>query len=206
MNRVNRVVVIVELVLVIALMPILVVMLLSLSPALVQTWAGMARGLLIGPSAPYTQAVGIALAVLIFVLAIVLIILEIQRPALSGLRVQQVTDGDVQVTAEAITQRLQNEILRIPEVTKVKPSVAAAKNGLVDLFLQVETTPDVSIPSKTQEIIVAARQLLEEKIGLKLGKIRVQVDHTRPPKGTAGGLKAINPTVPGSTEPMFPDR
>jgi uncharacterized alkaline shock family protein YloU len=205
-NRVNRAIVIVGLVLAIALMPILVVMLLSLSPALVETWAGLARGLLVGPTASYTQAIGIAVAVLIFVVAVVLFVLEIQRPALSGLRVQQVSDGEVQVTAEAITQRLQNEILRIPEVTKVKSHVTAAKKGLVDLFLQIETTPEVNIPEKTQEIIQAARHLTEEKIGLKLGKVQVQVDHSRPPKGETHPTKTIPPTTPGSSEAMMVDR
>ncbi len=196
-DRVNRSIVIVVLVLAIALMPVLVVMLLSLSPALVDTWAGMVNGLLAGPTASYTQAIGIAVAVLIFVIAVVLFVLEIQRPSLKGLRVQQVSEGEVQVTAEAITQRLQNELLRIPEVTKAKSHVVAAKNGLVDLFLQIETTPDVNIPEKTQEIIGAARQLTEEKIGLKLGKVQVQIDHSRPPKGTAHPAKASPPTTLG---------
>jgi uncharacterized alkaline shock family protein YloU len=205
-NRVNRAIVFVELVLAIALMPVLVVMLLSLSPALVETWAGLARGLLVGPTASYTQAIGIAVAALIFVVAVVLFVLEIQRPALSGLRVQQVSEGEVQVTAEAITQRLQNEILRIPEVTKAKSHVTAAKKGFVDLFLQIETTPEVNIPEKTQEIIQAAKHLTEEKIGLKLGKIQVQVDHSRPPKGSDHPTKTIPPTTPSSSEAMMADR
>lgn len=205
-NRVNRAIVIVELVLAIVLMPVVVVMLLSLSPALVDTWAGLANGVLVGPTASYTQAIGIAVAVLIFIIAIVLLVLEIQRPGLSGLRVQQVSDGEVNVTAEAITQRLQNEILRIPDVTKARSHVVAAKKGLVDLFLQVETSPDVNIPEKTQEIIGAARHLTEEKIGLKLGKVQVQVDHSKPPKERDHPTKPIPPTPPGPTETMMVDR
>ncbi len=206
MNRFNRVIIIVELVLAMALMPIVVVMLMSLSPALVDTWAAMAGGLLRGPTALYTQTIGIAVAVLIFVIAIVVLVLEIQRPGLSGLRVQQVSAGQVQVTAVAITQRLQNEILAIPEVTKAKSHVTAAKKGTVDLFLQIETTPDVNIPEKTQEIIQAAKQLTEEKIGLKLGKVQVQVDHSRHSKGPAHPTKTIPPTTPGPTEAMMADR
>lgn len=205
MNRVNRTIVVVELVLAIALMPVLVVMLLSLSPALVETWGGLARGLLVGPTASYTQAIGIAVTVLIFVVAVVLFVLEIQRPALSGLRVQQVSEGEVQVTAEAITQRLQNEILRIPDVTKAKSRVTAAKKGLVDLVLQIETTPEVNIPEKTQEIIETAKHLTEEKIGLRLGKIQVQVDHSRLPKGSDHPGKTISPTTVGSSDVMTVD-
>lgn len=180
MNFINRMLVTLQLLLTIAVMPILIVLLLFSRQALVDSVTNLARGLVSGPNTALTQLICTGLAALLFVIAVLILFLELHRPPIKRLKVQEVTGGQVEVTIEAIVHRLEHEISQIGDVTRVRPRVVATKKGnVVDLFLEVETTPDVNVPQKTQEIIAAARQVMEERMGLKVGKIEMRLDHSR---------------------------
>lgn len=183
MNVINRLLLIVELLIAIALMPIFIVVLIFLRSTIVDSVDSFARSMVSGPNALLIQAICIGLAAFVFIVAILLLFLELQRPSIHRLRVQSVTDGQVEVTADAIIHRLEHTILQIPEVTKVKPRVVSASRGnSVDLFIELETDPEVNVPKKTAEVIAASKQLMEEQMGLKVGKIQVQVHHTHTKK------------------------
>jgi hypothetical protein len=196
MNTVNRVLLIIELMAAIALMPILVAALVLFRPAVLDSANNLTAAFVSAPNAAYTQAICIAVAGVIFIVAILLLFLEVRRPSVRGLRVQQVTDGQVEVTAEAISSRLEHDILAIPDIVKVKPHVLAAKKEMVDLVLELEAMPDVGVAPKTQEVIAVARRVMEEQMGLKVGKIQVQVDLARRPKKPAGKEADISPAAP----------
>jgi uncharacterized alkaline shock family protein YloU len=53
---------------------------------------------------------------------------------------------------------------------------------VVDLFVELETSPEVNVPKKTQEVIAAAKQVMEEQLGLKVGKVQVQLDYSQTKK------------------------
>lgn len=180
MNFINRMLVTLQMLITIALVPILIVLLLFSRQALVDGVTNVARGLVSGPNALLTQMICAGLAALIFLIAILVLFLELHRPATKRLKVQEVMGGQVEVTVEAIAHRLEHVISQIADVTRVRPRVAATKKGnIVDLFLEVETSPDVNVPQKTQEIIAASRQVMEERMGLKVGKIEMRLDHSR---------------------------
>ncbi len=180
MNFINRMLVTLQLLLTIALMPILIVVVLFSRQPLVDGVTNLTRGLDSGPNALLTQLICAGLAALVFVIAILILFLELHRPSIKRLKVQEVMGGQVEVTIEAIVHRLEHVISQISDVTRVRPRVVATKKGnVVDLFLEVETAPDVNVPQKTQEIIAAARQVMEERMGLKVGKIEMRLDHSR---------------------------
>lgn len=183
MNLVNRVLVTVQLLLAIAVMPILIVILILYRPGIADAVDNLMRGMVGGPNAGLIQATCIGLAGLVFIVAILMLFLELHRPAARRLRVQSVTDGQVELTADAIIHRLETAILQVPDVTKVQSRVVSASKGKsVDLFVELETNPEVNVPKKTQEVIVAAKQVMEEQLGLVVGKVQVQVAHTHPKK------------------------
>ena len=96
------------------------------------------------------------------------------------MRVHQVADGQVEVTDDAIVQRLEHSIGQIADVLRVKPRVTAANKGkAVNVFVELETTPEVNVPQKTQEVIAVAKQVMEQQMGLTVGKIQVQLDYSR---------------------------
>ncbi|MBI3740609.1 MAG: hypothetical protein HY257_02485, partial [Chloroflexi bacterium] len=141
-----------------------------------------AKSLASGPNALLIQTTCVSVAVSVFIIAILFLFLELHRPASKRLQIQ-VADAKVEVTMDAITQRLEAAISDLADVLKVKPHVkASGKSGAVDVFLELETSAQVNVPNKTQEVITAAKQVLEEKMGLKVGKIQVKLDHLKAKK------------------------
>ncbi|CAG0944997.1 hypothetical protein ANRL1_02054 [Anaerolineae bacterium] len=181
MNLINRMLVILQLLAAIALIPIAVVLLLFYRAPMVDAIAGSIRNVLTGANAVYSQAVCVGVAIFVFVVSVLLLFLELQRGGGRRLRLQ-VSEGHAELTEDAIDGRLEQAILRIADVAKVKSRVAARRKNLVDVMLEVETTPEVIVPKKTQEVITAVKQVMEEQLGLQVGKIQVRVDHPRQTK------------------------
>ncbi len=176
MNTVNRLLIVLQLLIALVLLPILIFMLLFMRANLTAWLDAAGKALGAGPNAPLAQLACVSLALIGFILALLFLVLEMQRPAKNRLRVQ-IADGAVEVTADAIVHRLEQNIAKIADVVKVKPSVSAARKGdAVDVFLELETGAEVNVPQKTQEVIGVAKQVMEEKLGLKVGKIQVKLD------------------------------
>lgn len=113
---------------------------------------------------------------------VILLWLELRRPVgISTVRVKQVTGGEAEVATESIENRLAYNIDQLPDVIRVSPTVIGRGRG-VEVMLDVETQPDIDVPAKTEEIIGVARQVVEERMGLELTRIRVNIRHAPVPK------------------------
>jgi len=208
MNFINRTLIVLQLLLAIALAPILIVLLLVYRQNVANALNNMASALVAGPNASPTLLICAALAAILGLIAVLFLFLELQRPAIQRLKIQQVMDGEAEITSEAIIHRLEQAILQIPDILKVRPRIAAAKKGnVVDLFLEVETNPDVNVPQKTQEVLTVARAVTEEKMGLKVGKAQVRIDHAKKIKNKKdkgnGGRETQQP-LPPPQQPQIP--
>ena len=180
MNAVNRFLVIVELLLAIALMPITITLVLFFRPSIAGFLTNLARGISEGSNVFMLQLVCVIVALLIFVGSLILLFLELQRSTTRRLRVQQITDGQVEVTDDAIVQRLEHSIGQIADVLRVKPRVVPVSKGkAVDVLVELETNPEVNVPQKTQEVIAAAKQVMEQQMGLVVRQVQVQLDYSR---------------------------
>jgi hypothetical protein len=114
-----------------------------------------------------------------------LIFLQVRRPKIKTIRVQKAAGGEVQVSVASIADRLQYEIDQLPGVLGVK-SKASAKRGGVVLELDVETVSEINVPEQAGQIVEKARQVMEEKMGIKLAqppKVNLRsVPHTGAPR------------------------
>lgn len=110
-------------------------------------------------------------------LALLVILVEVWRPPRRTVRVERVSGGQAEVALDSIAQRLEYRLDRLPDVIKVRPAVSAARQGAVNVRLEVETSLDVNVPVKTEEVIVIAREELEERMGLRLHQLRVNIRH-----------------------------
>ncbi len=197
MNLINRVIVIVELLILVALMPILIVVLLFFLPTLPSTVESYLRNLASPANLVLTQIICVGVTALIFATALLLLFIELQHPTGRRLRVQ-VPEGQVEVTEDAIIQRLEHNILQVADVVHVKPRATSTRKGdAVNVFLELETNPDVNVPQKTQEVIGAARRVIEEQMGLKLGKVHAQIGYARVSKKPP----AAPPPLPAPPQP-----
>ncbi len=113
------------------------------------------------------------LAVLIFGS---LLWLELWPHRQRGVRVQTVEGGSVELDTDSIARRLSWHLDQLSEVITVIPDVKARGNG-VDIELDVETAPDIDVPMKTNEVVEVTQDLLEEDMGLRLGRLDVRIRH-----------------------------
>ena len=113
------------------------------------------------------------LAVLIFGS---LLWLELWPHRQRGVRVQTAEGGSVELDTDSIARRLSWHLDQLSEVITVIPDVKARGNG-VDIELDVETAPDIDVPMKTNEVVEVTQDLLEEGMGLRLGRLDVRIRH-----------------------------
>jgi len=82
--------------------------------------------------------------------------------------------GEVELAVESIAQRLEYRVDQLADVVKVRPKIMPRRKD-IDVELNLETTPDIDVPTKTEEVCQVAREVVEERMGLKLRKIKVNI-------------------------------
>jgi hypothetical protein len=177
MNLFNRVFVVLLLVL---LIPVLVLVIL----------AGTFPGVLVGslrqglaawesPSLAM-QVTAIVVAAVLLVVDLALLFLEFRRPGPQTVRLLHVANGEAGLTTSSIEQRLTQAIHQVPDVVKVSPTVIGKRKG-VEVVLNLETSPEVDVPAKTDEVVAVTRDVVEHKMGLALLKVKVNLRLAGPP-------------------------
>jgi hypothetical protein len=196
MNVFNRLVVIVLLVVSMIVLPVVLV-LVPARPDIVTIIGEQALGRLMamgGGSQIRFVIAGALSAVLIFVVCGLLLWLELRRPHGKAVSVRKVGD-EAKVTTDSIARRLEYNVDQLAEVISVKPKITARGKG-VHVRLNVETGPEIDVPAKTEEISKVAREVVEERMGLKLaGKLEIHIKHAPYPKDWAVVKKEPAPDI-----------
>lgn len=117
----------------------------------------------------------------VIIICLFLLWLELRRPRKKTIRAQKLAGGEAFITTDSVEQRLAYNIDQLPDVIRVSPHIAGRARG-VDADLLVETTPEIDVPMKTEEIMQVAREVIVERMGLKLGKVQVKIKHAPYPK------------------------
>ncbi len=110
-------------------------------------------------------------AVLIFGSLLWLEVYTLQR---RGVRIHTAEGGSAEVDTASISRRLAWHLDQLAEVNTVVPTVRSRGRG-VDIRLEIEAASDVDIPLKTNEVVDATRDIIENDMGLKLGKLDVHL-------------------------------
>ncbi len=100
-----------------------------------------------------------------------------QEPAVA-LRTEH---GEIRVTAESIAKRLAWHLDQLADVITVDP-VVKPRGDRVNIDLHIETSPEIDLPMKTEEIMLASKEIIEKDMGLKLGKLNVNLSHSAYPE------------------------
>ncbi len=122
---------------------------------------------------PFLRVIG-SLAVI--VISFALLLLEVRRPPRTHVVVGEIEGAIAELSVEAIAQRLRRELLVLPEVRAVSPTIKPRRGG-VDVRLDVATSPEVDVPGKAAEVGRLARESLEQRMGLKVGRLWVNIAH-----------------------------
>jgi len=91
-----------------------------------------------------------------------------------GAVIHTVGGGSAVLDTNSIARRLEWHLEQVADVNNVVPLVKA-RSAVVDIRLEVEVAPDVDIPMKTDEMVILTRHVIEDDIGLKLGKLDVHL-------------------------------
>lgn len=91
-----------------------------------------------------------------------------------GVRIRTAEGGLAEIETNSIGRRLEWHLDQLAEVVSVVPTVKS-RGGSVDILLEVETAPDIDVPMKTDEVVNVTRDIIEQDMGLKIGKLDVRV-------------------------------
>jgi hypothetical protein len=112
----------------------------------------------------------------LIIVCLLLLWLELRRPRKQTIRAQKLAGGDAHISVDSIEQRLEYNIDQLPDVVRVSPRIYGRSRG-VDIDLLLETSPEIDVPMKTEEVMQVAREVIVERMGLKLGKVQVKIKH-----------------------------
>jgi hypothetical protein len=104
----------------------------------------------------------------LIVLSLVIIIAELAPEEGAGdIRLEGVTGAVVTLPAQAICQRIEHEVMALPEIQEAHASVAARDKGLA-VALDLTLAPDANVSLTTEEACRRAQETIEQRIGVAL--------------------------------------
>jgi uncharacterized alkaline shock family protein YloU len=127
---------------------------------------------------------GLVFTFLIWIFCAALLWLEVRRPRSKTIRVQKVSGGEAELTTDSIASRLEYNIDQLADVIKVKPTISPGRKG-VRVDLEVETSPEIEVPMKTEEVQQLTKDIVENRMGLTLDSVRVVIRHAPYPKAAS---------------------
>ncbi len=99
------------------------------------------------------------------------------KPERRSVRVRSGNGTRAEVATESVERRLAWRLDQLADVVSAHPRVQANRNS-VDVWLDVETTPEIDVPMKTDEVLATTREVITERMGLQPGKIQVRIRHS----------------------------
>lgn len=148
--------------------------------------------------------VGILVALILDLVGVLLIVLEVRRPAAKSIKVEQTTGGEVTLSLASIADQLKTDVGQLPEILQVKPKVSAGRKGVV-VEVDAKIAAETGVPHKAERIVQTIRTVIEQKMGLKLARPpKVNIEAVRAPSGTtpasaqAGPVAVTDSQLPGS--------
>ncbi len=103
--------------------------------------------------------------VLATLLALLLLRWEWRGKHTPVVKVRTASGGEASVTADSIARRLAWHVDQLADVISVTPQVRT-RGSAVDVQLDLQTSPDVDIPMKTEEVIALTRDVVQNSNGL----------------------------------------
>jgi hypothetical protein len=199
MNTFNRVVLVILLLLGMVICSLVLVLPLPTLRLIALQAGGLSEFL--GRVNPYVLLpIGILLALIVDLIGILLIILEVRRPAATAISVEQAAGGKVMLSIASISDQLKTEVSKLPDVLQVKPRVAAKRSGVL-VELDTKIAAEAGVPSKAERIVETVRLVVEQKMGLKLVRPpKVNIDAVRRAR-PAPATEKVTFTPPSTSEP-----
>jgi hypothetical protein len=149
---------------------------------------------------PRSYVIFLLVDIVLIFLALVFLWLEIRPQTKRTITVRGRDGTEAEVSTSSVAKSLEYHIADVSDVSKVRATVRGVRTG-VNIVLDLETTPELDIPSKMEEVSQAARDLIEGRMGLHVATIRVNVRQAPPAKVAAPVPKpVVQPSEPAETD------
>ena len=207
MSTINRVIIVVALLALMALLTAVCVL-----PHVILTTVGqwlVDVGLYFNSVQPVWRLVlGLLLALFLNIVILFLIFLEVRPAHRRFIRVQQVTGGMATISTDSITQQLAYQLDPIPGVLKVAPKVTA-KGDKVRAVVDVEVGAGSDVPALATELMEAVTMVLADNLGLQVygqPEVRIKVAPSPTPvvKKPQPKKEKPAPEIPPQIPPAIP--
>jgi hypothetical protein len=181
MNLVNRILVVIELVAAIVLSLVFIGLLL-VNRAAIQNAVAPSLAIISAQAPNSSQVICLGILVLILAFAVLLLLLELAPRGVHRLKVESVQGVEVLMSADALVQQLEYALDALSDVLKVRAQIVGTNKGKgVDVFVELWTTANADVKAKTEEAAGVARQVIEDKLGLQVGRIQIKLDQMKAP-------------------------
>ncbi len=182
MNVFNRVIVILSLLVIMIVSAIFFIVPLPILQV-VNTFLQQLETNLRGTNQLFQIAGGSALTLFVWIICAAILWLEVRRPRAKTIRVLKISGGEAVLTVDSIANRLEYNIDQWADIIKVKPLISPGRKG-VKVDLELETSPEIEVPMKTEEVQQLTKDIVETRMGLKLESVRVLIRHAPYPPAT----------------------
>ncbi len=148
--------------------------------------------------------------VILILLATLLILFELVSPETTSLKVQQVSSGEAEISADEVVLHLEEELRAVPQVDQAQATIVGrGKKAEVKLILHV--APDANLSTTVDAACQLASEVLENRMGIALAKppsaevhyreLRVGSQQPAPASAAAQATKLPDAAPPAVSEP-----
>jgi hypothetical protein len=126
---------------------------------------------------PLSFAIGrVTLIVLALLIVLPLLWAELRPRRPHAVKVRTEAGSQATVTADSVSRRLAWHLDQLADVISAAPQVVAHGQS-VDITVALETTPEIDVPMKTDEVVKVTQDVIVQRMGLRLGKVQVNIRH-----------------------------
>jgi uncharacterized alkaline shock family protein YloU len=115
-------------------------------------------------------------AAIIVVASVLIVQAEIRPDRRRGVHLAQVKGGMAELSTDSIAGRIKQAAEAMPDVRQVTPSVAS-RGRSVDVHVGLIANPGIDVSQKANDVVQAVRDLVEKDIGVKVGKLQVNIKY-----------------------------
>jgi hypothetical protein len=108
------------------------------------------------------------------VLCVLLLWMQVSTLRKRGVRIYTADGGAAELDTDSVGRRLSWHLDQVAEIVTAVPNVKS-RGSAVDIKLEIEAAPDVDIPMKTEEVVQVTREVIENDLGLRMGKLDVHM-------------------------------
>jgi len=120
------------------------------------------------------KIIAFLILIVVFIVSVFLLLLEFYRRRTKVANISSSKSGNAMVTLDTISGQIKNEVLKIDGLDDIKVKVVPKKPGII-IDMNTLLDEDVDIPTKMQEIINKATDIVSGKLGIKVLKTNLTI-------------------------------